>query len=106
MPDTLVKTVGVAWALQEKTYYCGPATLEMVLRTFAVASPTTPPSWQHQLWELVKTNTGSLRPPQATDLPSFTTQKCEWCSAAGQWKCWNTSPDAMLALLNALQGSA
>lgn len=104
MPDV---DVGVPFVKQETLFYCGPAVVEMVLRTLKAASPATPPTWQDQLWDLVKANTGASRPasaPSSPSSPAFPTQKCEMC--AGAWSCWSTTPGVLEYLLNTGQGSA
>ena len=103
MPD---KFAAVTFAKQETLFFCGPATAKMVLSSLGVASPATPPSWQSQLWDYIKSNTGATRPssaPNEPTAPPFPTQKCEWCSG---WKCWSTTPAVLVKLLNASQGVA
>jgi hypothetical protein len=100
MADSLVN---VPYAHQEKTYYCGPATLQMALSALGVASPATAPSWQQQLWNQIKAGTvGALPSGQMMEDPTFTTPVCEWCSIIG-WKCWTTTPTVLRNLLNAQQ---
>lgn len=102
MPDV---NVGAAWVNQETLYYCGPATMEMLLATLGVARPAAPPTWQDRLWAAVETQTGATRPPGAPSSPTsppFPTQKCEWC--AGTWKCWATTPGVLETIVNQYQG--
>lgn len=102
MPDV---EVAVPFAKQETLYYCGPATMQMVLGALGVASPAGASSWQDQLWDAVQLSTGATRPanaPSTPTSPAFSTQKCEWCS--GGWKCWSTTPAVMESLLNSMQG--
>ena len=106
VPDVLLP-VPVPFHAQETLYYCGPATLQMVLSALGVAAPATPPppTWQDSLYEDVKNNTGATRPsgaPSTPTAPAFPTQKCEWCEEVG-WKCWSTTPSALVYLLNLLQ---
>lgn len=101
MPDTIV---AVPYAEQETDYYCGPATLQMLLSAFGIATPAAPPSWQDQLWEQVKSKTGASRPPKATGQPSFPKQKCEMCS--GTYSCWSTTPAVLIKILNLHQAFA
>ena len=103
MPD---KFVAVTFAKQETLFFCGPAAAQMALSALGVASPATPPSWQSQLWDYIKANTGATRPasaPSEPTAPPFPTQKCEWCT---QWKCWSTTPAVLTQLLNTSQGVA
>ena len=103
MPDTFV---AVTYAKQETLFFCGPAVAQMVLSALGVPQVATPPSWQSQLWEYIKNNTGAARPasaPSEPTAPPFPTQKCEWCSG---WRCWSTTPDVLIKLLNTSQGVA
>jgi hypothetical protein len=101
MPDILV---GVAWVEQQTLYYCGPATIEMLLVTLNVARPAAPPTWQERIWTDVVANTGATRPSGAQSTPTapaFATQKCERCLK--QWKCWATTPEVLEKLINQYQ---
>ena len=106
MPDVLLP-VPLPFHSQETLYYCGPATLQMILSALGVAAPSAPPppTWQDLLYEDVKNNTGATRPsgaPSTPTAPYFADQKCEWCEDAG-WKCWSTTPGVLVYLLNKLQ---
>ncbi len=106
MPDVFV---AVPFVKQETLFYCGPATLQMLLTSLGVASPATPPSWQEALWAEVEANTGAVRPPGAPSTPTapyFPTQKCESCGSTVGWKCWSTTPDVLEDLANAHQSVA
>jgi len=97
--------VAVPFVKQQTLYYCGPATLQMMLSMLGVASPATPPSWQDTLWAAVQANTGATRPssaPSTPTAPAFATQKCEWCTSIG-WRCWSTTPGVLEYLANARQ---
>jgi hypothetical protein len=101
MADVIVP---VPFVKQEKLYYCGPATLQMLLTALGVNSPGLPPTWQDQLWQQVEANTGATRPsnaPSTPIAPEFDDQKCEMCG--GQWKCWATTPGVLEYLINTHQ---
>ena len=103
MPDTFVP---VPFVKQETMFYCGPATLQMVLSSLGVAVPAAPPSWQTKLWADVQANTGAIRPsnaPSSPTSPPFPQQKCVSCQNFG-WKCWATTPGALKAVANLRQG--
>jgi hypothetical protein len=105
MPDTFVP---VPFAKQETLFYCGPATLQMVLSSLGVAAPAAPPSWQTKLWADVQANTGATRPsnaPSSPTSPPFLQQKCESCQQIG-WRCWATTPSVLAYLANGQQGVA
>ena len=101
MPDV---NVNVDWLQQETSYYCGPAVAQMMLTALGAAPPNLPPTWQAQLWEVVKAKTGATRPsgaPSSATSPAFPTQKCEKCS--GQWACWSATPQVLEYILGAYQ---
>lgn len=101
MPDV---NVNVDWLPQETSYYCGPAVAQMMLTELGAVPPALPPSWQDQLWEVVKSKTAATRPaavPSSVGLPSFPKQKCETCSR--QWGCWSTTPQVLEYILGAYQ---
>ena len=56
---------------------------------------------QADLWEAIKTNTGTkTRPADAPlDDGSFKAQHCDSCGA-GSYHCWYTTPEAMEATIN------
>ena len=101
MADVLV---AVPFVKQETAFYCGPATLQMMLSALGVAAPAGPPTWQDQLWADVQASTGAVRPTGATSTPTspaYPTQKCEMCE--GSWKCWATTPGVLEHIINAGQ---
>lgn len=101
MPDV---NVNVDWLQQETSYYCGPAVAQMMLTALGAAPPKLPPTWQDQLWEVVKNKTAATRPagaPTSVSPPGFPKQLCEICS--GQWGCWSTTPQVLEYLLGAYQ---
>jgi hypothetical protein len=101
-------TIGVQWRRQEDSYLCGPAVAQMILESLNTSPPATPPTWQMQLWETIKTKTtatGSAATkgkPSASgfECPSFPSQRCEkWCGA--KQRCWCAWPNALARVLNA-----
>jgi len=59
---------------------------------------------QDALWEDIQNKSGGVRPVDAPSSPSeFETQVCYWCDG---WTCWDTTPEALTATINAYRAQA
>lgn len=84
---------------QRLSHYCGPAVAQMVLQ----CTPAAPVS-QDDLWEAVMAATSgqgapNTNPPPAGAITGFEKQKCVACQ--GGQRCWFSTPEALLKVINA-----
>jgi hypothetical protein len=87
------KKLQVTFHAQQKEYYCGPATAQMILGWLKVKKLS-----QDDLWADIQNHSGGVRPADAPSSPSeFETQVCYWCDG---WECWDTTPEALTATVN------
>ena len=92
MPVEL-KKFPVPWFRQQLSYYCGPATAQMVLSHLGFART------QDHLWGLITSKTVGTRPPNAPPTPGqYPSQHCYDC---GNWHCWDTLPQSLALAMNA-----
>ena len=86
---------------QERLYFCGPAVAQMFLDVTKVVAS------QENLWTDIKSKTSGARPPDApaTD-HDFPEQVCDNCNPSSsdplRWQCWDTTPEALGAAVEAL----
>src|SRR5688572_9788432 len=89
----------ITWSQQEQDYYCGPAVAKMYLAFKQVARS------QDDLWCDVVVNTGGTKPAGAPPCPqAFPEQACDSCKDVNGntfQVCWDSSPEALAATINA-----
>lgn len=88
---------------EQKPGLCGAATAQMILHYKNQIGNQL--ADQATLWAAIQSSTGGTRPlsPPASvaahDCPQWTTQQCDKCQGAQQFRCWCTFPPALLSVL-------
>lgn len=88
---------------EQKPGRCGAATAQMILHYKNRIGNL--PADQDALWAAIQSSTGGSRPASppasiaAHDCPQWTTQQCDKCLGAQEFRCWCTFPPALLSVL-------
>jgi hypothetical protein len=86
------KVLAVVWHKQKKYYYCGPATIQMILEYRGAGLIA-----QDSLWHDVQQNSACAWEGDVDELDAVDPTDNLWVSAC---PCWATSPEALKATIN------